>query len=194
VTNPGWSPPSAPHQGNAGPPWAGGPATAIPPQRRRWRLAAVLVALNMGSVAAAATIAFAIGRDSGPVTSDPPTPSAAAASPGVSPADAAAAKEKVCHAIDAGQRGIGDMGGIVTNGDLNIPVVLRKINTIMAVNDSLSPAVPAAVSDAAKQYAATATDLTTAALAHAPFDQLVQLTDNGNDALHTLLDACGLPH
>ena len=104
----------------------------------------------------------------------------------MSAADAAAAKEKVCHAIDAGQRGIGDMGGIVTNGDLNIPVVLRKMNTIMAVNDSLSPAVPADVSDAAKQYAATATDLTTAALAHAPVDQLVELTKTGNSAVDAL--------
>ena len=193
MTNPGWSTPSAPYQGNAGPPWAGGPATPIPPQRRRWGLlVAMLVAVNIGSVAAAATIAYAVGRDSGPVRSD--SPSTAPASPGVSAADAAAAKEKVCHAIDAGQRGIGDMGGIVTNGDLNIPVVLRKMNTIMAVNDSLSPAVPADVSDAAKQYAATATDLTTAALAHAPVDQLVELAKTGNSAVDALYDACGLPH
>ena len=72
MTNPGWSPPSAPHQGNAGPPWAGGPALPIPPQRRRWGLAAILVAVNVGSIAAAATIAYAVGRDSVPVRSDPP--------------------------------------------------------------------------------------------------------------------------
>ena len=83
----------------------------------------------------------------------------------------------------AGYRG---QGGMVTNGDLNIPVVLRKMNTIVAVNDSLSPAVPTDVSDAAKKYVATATDLTTAALAHAPVDQLVQLTKTGNSAV----DAC----
>jgi hypothetical protein len=194
VTNPGWSPPSALHQGNAGPPWSGGPpATPIPPQRRRWGVAAMLVALNIGSIAAAATIAYAIGRDSGSVKSDPQT-TVAASSPDVSASDAAAAKEKVCHAIDAGQRGIGDMGGIVTNGDLNIPVVLRKMNTIMAVNDSLSPAVPADVSDAAKKYVATATDLTTAALAHAPVDQLVDLAKTGNIAVDAFYDACGLPH
>ena len=43
----------------------------IPPQRRRWGLlVAMLVAVNIGSVAAAATIAYAVGRDSGPVRSD----------------------------------------------------------------------------------------------------------------------------
>jgi hypothetical protein len=193
VTNPGWSPPSAPYQGNAGPPWSGGPATPIPPQRRRWGLAAMLVALNVGSIAAAATIAYAIGRDSGPVKSDPQT-TVAASPPDVSASDAAAAKDKVCHAVDAGQRGIAADGGVVTNGELNIPTVVRNLNTVVAVSTSLSPAVPTDVSDAAQKYVASTIDLTTAALAHAPVDQLVQLTKTGNTAVDALLDTCGLPH
>ena len=81
----------------------------------------------------------------------------------------------------------------MVNGDLNIPFVVRKLNTIVAVQNSLSPAVPSDVSDAAKKYIATATDLTTAALAHAPVDQLVELTKTGNAAVGALFDACGLP-
>jgi hypothetical protein len=193
VTNSGWSPPSAPHQGNAGPPWASGPATPIHPQRRRWGLlVAMLVAVNVGSIAATAAIAYAVGRDSGPVRSD--SPSTATASPGVSASYAAAAKDKVCHAVDAGQRGIAADGGVVTNGELNIPTVVRNLNTVVAVSTSLSPAVPTDVSDAAQNYVASTIDLTTAALAHAPVDQLVQLTKTGNTAVDALLDICGLPH
>ena len=192
MTNPGWSPPSAPYQGNAGPPWAGGPATPILPQRRRWGLAAVLIVVNISSIAAAAAVAYAIGRDSVPVRAD--SPSTAAASPGVSAADAAAAKDKVCHAVDAGQPGIAADGGVVTNGDLNVPTVLRKLNTVMAVNNSLSAAVPSEVSDAAQKYLASSINLTTAALAHAPVDQLVELTKTGNAAVDALFDTCGLPH
>jgi hypothetical protein len=163
----------------------------MPPQRRRWGLVAVLIAVNIGSIAAAATIAYAIGRDSAPAQADPPT---AAASPKVSAADAAAAKDKVCRAVDAGQRGIAADGGVVTNGDLNVPTVLRKLNMVVAVNNSLSPAVPSDVSDAAQKYVSSSIDLTTAALAHAPVDQLVELTKTGNAAVDALFDTCGLPH
>jgi hypothetical protein len=191
--NSGWSPPSAPYQGHAGPPSAGAPApTPIPAQRRRWGLAAVLIAVNIGAIAAAAAVAYAIGRDSMPVHGD--SPSTAAASPGVSTADAAAAKDKVCHAVDAGQRGIAADGGVVTNGELNIPTVVRNLNTVVAVSTSLTPAVPTDVSDAAQKYVASTIDLTTAALAHVPVDQLVQLTKTGNTAVDALLDTCGLPH
>jgi hypothetical protein len=151
----------------------------------------MLIAVNIGSIAAAATIAYAIGRDSGPVRSD--SPSAATASPGVSAADAAAAKDKVCHAADAGQRGIGNDGGVVTNGELNLPVVVRNLNTLVAVENSLSPAVPKNVAAAANKYVDTSTDMTTAALNHAPFDQLLSFTKTANEAVDALLDVCGLP-
>lgn len=187
-----WSPPNAAHQSNAGQLWAGGAPPPAAPPPRRWGLVAVLVAVNVGSIAAAASIAYAVGRDSAPVKSE--SPSTVAASPGVSEADAAAAKEKVCHAIDAGERGAPGQGGIVANGELNVPFVLRKMNTIVAVQNSLSSAVPTDVSDAAKKYVATATDLTTAALAHAPGDQLAQLNNTGNDALYAALDTCGIAH
>ncbi|SIN15275.1 Uncharacterised protein [Mycobacteroides abscessus subsp. abscessus] len=186
----GWSPPNAAHQGNTGQLWpAGAPAPASAP--RRWGLVAVVVAVNVASIAAVAAIAYAAGRDSAQVKSG--APSTVSAGPTVSDADVAAAKDKVCHAVDAGQRGSADQGGVVVNGDLNIPFVVRKLNTIVAVQNSLSPAVPSDVSDAAKKYIATATDLTTAALAHAPVDQLVELTKTGNAAVGALFDACGLP-
>jgi hypothetical protein len=152
----------------------------------------MLVAVNVGSIAVAATIVYAVGRDSGPVRSG--APSTATGSPGVSASDAAAAKDKVCHAVDAGQRGIAASGGVVTNGDLNVPTVLRKLNTVVAVNNALSPAVPSDVSDAAQKYVSSSIDLTTAALAHAPVDQLVELTKTGNAAVDALFDTCGLPH
>jgi hypothetical protein len=193
LTNPGWSPPSAPYQGNAGPPWAGAPTpTPTPPQRRRWGLVAVLIAVNIGSIAAAATIAYGIGRDSAPVQAD--LPSTVAASPKVSASDAAAAKDKVCRAVDAGVRGTAGEGGAVVNGDLNVPFIIRKLNTIVSVSNSLSPAVPSNVSEAAKKFVETATDLTTAALADAPVDQINDLTKSSNDAVDAVLDTCGLAH
>ena len=112
----------------------------------------------------------------------------------MSAADAAAAKDKVCHAVESGQRGIAADGGVVTNGELNIPTVVRNLNTVVAVSTSLSASVPTDVSDAAQKYVASTIDLTTAALAHAPFDQLVELTKTGNTAVDALLDTCGLPH
>ena len=187
----GWSPPNAAHQGNTGQLWpAGAPAPA--PAPRRWGLVAVVVAVNVASIAAAAAIAYSVGRDSAPVKSG--APSTVAASPNVSEADAAAAKDKVCHAVDAGERGAPGQGGVVVNGDLNMPFVVRKLNTIVAVQNSLSPAVPTDVSEAAKKYLATATDLTTAALGHASIDQLTQLTNTGNTALYAVLDTCGIAH
>ncbi|WP_162563635.1 hypothetical protein [Mycolicibacterium mucogenicum] len=151
----------------------------------------VVVAVNVVSIAAAAAIAYAVGRDSAPAKSAPPA--TVSASPNVSDTDSAAAKDKVCQAINAGVRGTAGQGGAVVNGDLNIPFILRKLNTIVAVQNSLSPAVPSDVSDAAKKYVATATDLTTAALAHTPVDQLNELTKSSNASVDAALDACGLP-
>lgn len=187
----GWPPPNAAHQGNTGQLWpAGAPAPA--PAPRRWGLVAVVVAVNVASIAVAAAIAYAVGRDSAPVKSGPS--STVAASPNISEQDAAAAKDKVCHAIDAGERGNTGQGGVVNNGELNLPLIVRTLNTIVAVQNSLSPAVPTDVSDAAKKYVAAETDLTTAALGHASIDQLIQLTNTGNTALYAVLDTCGIAH
>lgn len=187
-----WSPPNAAHQSNAGQLWAGGAPPPAAPPPRRWGLVAVLVAVNIGSVAAAAGIAYAVGRDSAAVKSE--SPSTIAASPSVSEADATAAKEKVCHAVDAGVRGTTGQGGAVVNGDLNLPFIVKKLNTIVSVTNSLSSATPSDVSEAAKKFVAAATDLTTAALAHAPVDQLNELTKSSNDAVDAVLETCGLPH
>lgn len=188
--NSGWPPPNAAHQGNTGQLWpTGAPAPASAP--RRWGLVAVVVAVNVASIAVAAAIAYAAGRDSAPVRSG--SPSTVAASPSVSDAEAAAAKDKVCHAIDAGVRGTAGQGGAVVNGELNLPFIVKKLNAVVSVTNSLSPAVPSDVSAAANKFVAAATDLTTAALAHAPVDQLNELTKSSNDAVDAVFDTCGLP-
>lgn len=160
---------------------------------RLWPIIAAFSVLVVAAIAITAVITAAIVKTS-PTS---PRPAAAPTVPGApqySAVEQASAKQNVCQAFDAGERGSAGQGGVVDNGNLNVPVVLRKVNTIVVVQSSLSPATPTDVSDAAKKYLATATALTTAALANAPVDELVQLTKSGNDVMNSFADVCGLPH
>ena len=49
------------------------------------------------------------------------------------------------------------------NGELNLPSVLRNLNGAVAVQNSLSPAIPAEVRHAAQKFIDAILELTTAA-------------------------------
>ena len=183
-----------PYAGPGGPPSAAPPPpyTPAPPSPRGagprlWPIIAAFSVIVVAAIAVTAVITAAIVKTS-------PQPAAAPTAPQYSAAEQDSAKQNVCQAFDGGERGSAGQGGVVVDGQLNVPIVLRKLNTVVVVQNSLSPATPTDVSDAAKKYLATATSLTTAALAKAPVDELIQLTKTGNAAMDTLVDVCGLPH
>lgn len=168
--------------------------TSSPPpdQPRRWRLITTVVVINVAAVAATAAITYALSnRDGSQVSS---TPSSLAPVKTYSEAEQSAAKDKVCRAFDSSVRGIEGSGGVVVDGNLNVPVVLRKVNSVVAVQNSISPATPDEVTIAAKDYIQTATDLSSAAFGQAPTDEVARLTDAGNGATLRFADVCGLPH
>jgi len=186
-----------PHAGPGGPPSAVPPPPympAPPPPRgagpRLWPIIVAFSVLVIAAIAVTAVITAAVVKTSPRPAAAPTAPAA----PQYSATEQASAKQNVCQAFDAGERGSAGQGGVVVNGDLNVPIVLRKVNTIVAVQNSLAPATPTDVSDAAQKYLATATALTTAALANAPVDELVQMTKDGNAAMSAFVDVCGLPH
>lgn len=150
-----------------------------------------MVAVNIAAVAAASVITYVITQHNASsiaATSAPTTPA------NYSDAERAAAKDKVCRTFDSAVRGTGGSAGLIVNGDLNIPVVLRKMNSVAAVSNSLTPATPDDVAEAAKEYIQTAIDVSSAALAGKPASEVNQLTDAGNTATYALADVCGLPH
>ena len=79
-------------------------------------------------------------------------------------------------------------------GAVNVPVVLRALNSASSVQNALqNPAVPPNVAAAARKYISTTLDETTAAMGNTPTSEGKRLTDARTDAIYGLLDMCGLP-
>lgn len=169
---------------------------ARPPARRPrnglWIAGVAVVAVAAAGAGAAVTYALVV-KDS---ASRPPASSSAstpAATPQVSASDAARAKDNLCHLFDVSVRGQEAQGGLRVEGNLNVPVVLRALNSAAAVENALIPSVPPAVTEAARKYVSTTFDQTTAAMGNVPASEGNRLTDSRNEAINGLLDACGLP-
>lgn len=187
VPGPGPRAPGTPHhvtrQQNNGRRWA-------------WAALALLVVVTVsGGVSAAITYAALNGGHS---RSSSPAPSASApssptATPRFSAAETAAAKDHLCHVFDVSVRGQEGQGGLRVEGNLNIPVVLRALNSASVVENALIAAVPAEVSAPARSYISATLDQTTAAMGNTSTSEGNRLTDVRNDAMFSLLDACGLP-
>lgn len=170
-----------------------------PPPVRRWRLIGVVSALLVIAIAATAAITYALnhGADSRPTPSAEPTltgPNASSApTPTYSPSEQAAAKAKLCHVFEVSVRGQEGQGGIVMNGEPNVPLILRTVNSVVAVQNTTSPAIPESLMTAVQKYVETSTNLTTAALGKTPIDELTRLTEANNGATYALADECGVP-
>jgi hypothetical protein len=80
------------------------------------------------------------------------------------------------------------------NGQPNLPVLLRAVNGAVAVQNSLTPAVPEDIATAAHRYVDATLDATTAAMGGPPIDEVNNLINTANDATDALAGACGLPH
>lgn len=190
-------PPSAPPQPPPGPPHH------LQPQSRQARgrnwawatLALLLVVAVSGGVSAAITyITLNSARPSS--TSAPPSaasPSSSTTPPRFSAAEIANAKSNLCQVFEVSVRGQEGQGGLRVEGKVNVPIVLRSVNSAAVVQNALVPAVPADVAAAARTYISTTLDATTAAMGNTPISELNRLNDVSNDATNALLDVCGLP-
>lgn len=145
----------------------------------------------MAVIAVTAAVTYGLVRNSNLEPSAALTPQ----QPEVGISDPASAKEELCGYLDVAVRGRSGQGGVrIASGELNVPVVLRDLNSAVAVQNALSAAIPPEVAAAARKYIHTVLDLTTAAMGTASVDEVNRLTIANNNATDAFDDACGLPH
>jgi hypothetical protein len=142
-------------------------------------------------IAATAAITYSVTRQ--PVASTGSTATSVAATAAAGPEQQAAAKKRVCELFDAGTKGQAGKGGVRVEDQLNIPVVLRMMNSASAVQSALTPEVPSDVDQAAREYIARTFDLTTEATGEGNIETLSRLNDEAIKAIDSLVGACGLP-
>jgi hypothetical protein len=177
-------------------PWPGGVSPPPPPGPPRHRSGWRVVALLLAAVAGSTVTYLAVdghGPASTPAMSQTATPLSALPTPQFSPAEADTAKQRLCQVFDVSVRGQEGQGGLRVEGNLNVPVTLRAVNSATAVQNALVPAVPPDVASAARKYISTTLDTTTAVMGTPPATEVNRLTDRRNDATDSLLYVCGLP-
>lgn len=173
-------------------PFPSGFPGARPPRRRVWPWAALgLLLAIVVSAATGSIVTFAAVHNENRAPAEPS--SAPTAPPQFSAADVSAAKAHVCQVFDVSVRGQEGQGGLRVEGNLNLPVILRGVNSASAVQNALTPAVPPDIADAARNYISATLDQTTAAMGNTPTPEVNRLTDGRNHATNVLADACGLP-
>ena len=131
----GWNPPPA---GGAS-----GPKSA-PRQPRMWLWALFTAVLMVVAIAATASITYAIARSASNASGAAPT------APYFTAAEQAAAKQSVCHAFDQSTAGQQAQGGVILDGQPNIPVLLRKVTGAVSIIEALVPATPESVASPAR--------------------------------------------
>jgi len=170
------------------------------PRNRIWLWATLGLLLTIViSAATGSTVTFVAMRSGNPMHLDghpstaPTAPTSASPTPQFSAAESSAAKAHFCQVFDTSVRGQEGQGGLRVQGNLNLPIVLRGINSVSAMQNALTPAVPPEIADAARKYISATLDQTTAAMGDTPTPEVNRLTDVRNDATYALADACGLP-
>jgi hypothetical protein len=183
-----------------GPPPAGPPLPPVaPPPRppRRglpWLLIGGAVVLLIAAIAATAAITYAVARNTNAPTAAPPPAAPTPQAPQFTTGEQDAAKQQLCQVFDTSTKGLQGQGGVRINGDANLPLMLRSLNSAVAVQNALMPATPRDVSDAARRYIDANLNLTTAATGTTPIEEVNRLNALANTATFALADACGLPH
>lgn len=188
---PGAAPPTAPFR-------SGFPQDSTPRRRVSARIVLGLMLAIVVSVVVTATITFLLMRsDTGIDRGGQPSSGPATASPSptsqFSPSESATAKVRLCQTFDTSVRGQEGQGGLRVEGNLNLPLILRGVNSASAIQNALIPAVPPDIADAARKYISATLDQTTAAMGNTPTPEVNRLTDVRNSATYALADACGLP-
>jgi hypothetical protein len=187
---------AAPPPPVAGPLPPVGPPPRPPRRGGRWGLVAGVAAIVVFAMAGTAAVTYAAAHNpsaSAPVKPASPEPSPVP-QPQHSAADQAAAKERVCQVFDESTRGQQGQGGMLNNGQLNVPRMLRTLNGVLGVEHALSPATPPDVAAVARKYIDTSLKLTTATMDNVPTEEGNRLNDVANDAIFAFADVCGLPH
>lgn len=182
-----WTPPPGP------PPVIPGPGMTPPhkPNGSKRGLVALSAVAGLAAViAATAAITYSVTRQ--PVASTGSTATSVAAA-AAGPEQQAAAKKRVCELFDAGTKGMAGKGGARVDGQVNVPVVLRMVNSASAVQSALTPEVPSDVDQAARAYVARTFDLTTEATGEGNIETLNRLNDEAIKAIDSLVGVCGLP-
>ncbi len=178
----GWTPP--PTGSAPGPLQQGAPR---PPKMWLWAL--VTSILMVVAIAATAAITYAIAHSASSTPAAPATP----ASPTFTAGEQAEAKQSLCETFDKSTAGQQAQGGVVVDGQPNVPVLLRKVTGAVSIIQALVPATPESVATPARQYVAANLSLMNASLGQGSLDEIKRLTAATNDATGTLADACGLP-
>jgi hypothetical protein len=140
-------------------------------------------------IAATAAVTYAVTRNTNAPSATPPSVSP---TPQFSASEQAAAKQAICEVFDVSVRGQQDQGGVRIDGQPNLPLMLRSLNSVVAVQNELRPAVPQDVASAARRYIDTNLKLTTAATGATPIDEVNGLNKEANNATFAFADACGL--
>jgi hypothetical protein len=195
-------PPQAmPTRPQGGPPPAGPPLPPVapPPRPHRrgfpWLFAGGAIVLLIAAIAATAAITYAVARNTNaPTATLPPPVEPTPQAPQFSTAEQNAAKDQVCHVFDVSTRGERDQGGVRQNGQPNLLPLIRTVNSVLAVQNALTPAVPGDVAEAARKYLDANLQLTTAAAGPTATDEVNRLNGIANDATYAFADVCGLPH
>ena len=194
-------PPQAmPNRPETGPPPAGPPIPPVaPPPRppRRgipWLLVGGAVVLLIAAIAATAAITYAVARNTNAPNATLPPPAPTSQAPQFSTAEQNAAKQQVCEVFDISTKSLKGQGGVRINGEANAPLMLRSLNSVVAVQNALTPATPPEVADAARQYIDANLKLTTAATGTTPIEEVNRLNAVANTATFAFADVCGLPH
>lgn len=178
-----WNP--QPTGGAPGPLQKGAPR---PPKMWLWAL--VTAVLMVVAIAATAAITYAIAHSA---SNAPAAAPAAPSAPTFTAAEQADAKQSVCQAFDQSTAGQQAQGGVVVDGQPNVPVLLRKVTGAVSIIQALVPATPESVASPARQYVAANLNLMNASLGQGSLDEIKKLTAATNDATGTLAEACGLP-
>lgn len=178
----GWTPP--PGGGAPVPTQHGG----TPRAPRMWLWALVTAVLMVVAIAATAAITYAIAH------SAPNTSAAGPAAPTFTAAQQADAKQAVCRAFDVSSRGMDTQGGARTDGNPNLPMLLRMLSGTVSIEQAVTPATPDDIAGLAHSVVTTNLDLLNAALGQASIGDVQKATTVSNDAVYALADACGLRH
>jgi hypothetical protein len=185
---PVYPPPPATVSPQSGPPVPSVAPPPRPPSRLPWLLIGGVVVLLIAVIAATAAVTYAVARNADAPKASPTTPAPSQ----FTASDQATAKRAVCEVFDVSVRGQQDQGGVRINGQPNLPLILRSLNSVVAVQNALTPAVPQDVATAARRYIDANLKLTTATTGVTPIEEVNHLNAAANDATFAFADACGL--
>ena len=194
------SPQAMPTRPQTGPPPAGPPLPPVAPTPRPprrgfpWLLVGGAVVLLVAVIAATAAITYAVARNTNAPTATPPPPAPTTQAPQFSTAEQNAAKQQLCQVFDISTQGQQGQGGVRINGEANLPLMLRSLNSAVAVQNTLMPATPRDVAEAARNFVDARLRLTSAATGTTDIQEVNRLNGAANEATYALADLCGLPH